>query len=61
MGVVDQIRASFVFTSNTFKLMSIRCQPQIGIECLSFSVANLDAVLSGRNVTSVRFSRQTMR
>ena len=60
-SVVDQIRASFAFTHNEFKLMSVLCQTQGGVDCLCCAVANLDAVLGGQITNRVRISRKTIR
>ena len=60
-SVVDQIRASFAFTRKKFKLLSVQCQKQGGVDCLCFCAANLDAVLSGKSASCVRFYKKSVR
>ena len=59
-NVVKQIEQSFQVTDK-YSIRSVKCQKQHGPDCLVFSVANLDLVLSGNDVSKIKFDETLLR
>ena len=58
--IVEQIEVSFN-PKNRYCIRSALCQAQKKPDCLVFAIANLDAILSGNDISKVNFYSKTLR
>ena len=58
--IVKQIEDSFQVTIK-YSIWSVNCQKQRGPDCLVFSIANLDLVLSGNDSSKIQFDESNLR
>ena len=59
-GVIKQISASFR-VNKKYSIRSLQCQVQGASDCLVCAIANLDAVLSGNDISKLEFDNKWVR